>query len=341
MKKLFLSVALAFWSAGAVVAASPEQKMVGSIVDGHILPGFAALAEKTKALDAAAQAGCAADDPGLIAAYHNAFDAWIAVSHMRFGPTEQDNRGFALAYWPDPHASTPKSLSRMIKSSDPVIATPGGFATISVAGRGLYAMEFLLFDPRISAMGDADYRCSYVRALAGNIAVNADAINQDWLTRYAPDMRAPGPDGVYRTDKEALQELFKAFLTGLQLNADIRLGRPLGTFERPRPKRAEARRSGRSLRHVTLSMASLHGLASLLAATNADLSETLDLGFAKVDKRATRLVDDPVFAGVVTPQGRLKVESLKIAIDAIRQVSVDDLGPSLGVGAGFNSLDGD
>jgi len=34
------------------------------------------------------------------AAYHVAFDAWMSVSHLRFGPSEADDRAFAIAFYP-------------------------------------------------------------------------------------------------------------------------------------------------------------------------------------------------------------------------------------------------
>ncbi|HBR37591.1 MAG TPA: peptidase M75, partial [Sulfitobacter pontiacus] len=54
----------------------------------------------------------------------DAFDAWIAVSHLRFGPSETDNRAFALAFWPDSRGATPKTLAGLITDADPVGRDP-------------------------------------------------------------------------------------------------------------------------------------------------------------------------------------------------------------------------
>lgn len=137
-----------------------------------------------------------------------------------------------------------------------------------------------------------------------------------------------------------LQELFKALTTGLQFTADTRLGRPLGTFDQPRPTRAEARRAGRSLRHVQLSLIALRDLAQRLASISPEASATLDAAFGQSLDLTERL-DDPVFAGVADPQGRLRVEALQQSIGRIREIAATDLGPALGVAAGFNALDGD
>ncbi|MEO0388878.1 MAG: peptidase M75, partial [Pseudomonadota bacterium] len=62
--------------------------------------------------------------------------------------------------------------------------------------------------------------------------------------------------------------------------------------------------------------------------------------FERALDRANAL-DDPVFAGVTDPPGRLRVEVLQQSVDAIRQVLRQEVGPTLGITAGFNALDGD
>jgi predicted lipoprotein len=151
---------------------------------------------------------------------------------------------------------------------------------------------------------------------------------------------SPGPDATYRSDEEVLQDTLRALTTGLQFTQDSRLGRPLGTFDRPRPNRAEARRSGRSARHVKLSLISLQDLASHLTAPETALSNTLNHQFKDALDKLESL-NEPVFASVAEPQTRLKVEVISQAVGVIRTTVQTDLGPTLGVAAGFNSLDGD
>lgn len=315
--------------AGAQVPAA------GPIVESHVLPRYRALVSAAETLDQAARANCAADDAALRDAYGAAFDAWIGVSHLRFGPSEADDRAFALAFWPDSRGSTPKALGTLIRDRDPIVETPQGFETVSVAARGFYALEFLLYDPQFGAGDAPGYHCALVRAITTDIAANASAILDDWQGGYADLMTAPGND-TYRTGTEAAQQFFTALSTGLEFTADTRIGRPLGTFDRPRPNRAEARRSGRSLRHVILSLDANRELAALLSGNDP----ALDAAFADALDQAWQL-DDPVFSSVAEPQGRLHVEIVQQRIDQIRALLSTDLGPRLGFAAGFNSLDGD
>ena len=173
-----------------------------------------------------------------------------------------------------------------------------------------------------------------------DIATQSHAILDGWTTGYADAVAAPSEGGPYRSTEEAAQELYKALNLGLEFTADTRIGRPMGSFDRPRPKRAEAWRSGRSLRNVEVALVSLQDLARRLAAGSDAVVASFDDRFDDALKVAGDL-DDPVFAGTATPQSRLRVEVLQQSVAAIREVARDDLGPQLGVASGFNALDGD
>ena len=81
-----------------------------------------------EALADAAHYDCAPDSPSLRTAYRDAFDAWICVSHLRFGPSEAGDRVFALALWPDTRG--------LIAQSNPVAGNAAAFAGVSIAARG-------------------------------------------------------------------------------------------------------------------------------------------------------------------------------------------------------------
>ncbi len=324
----------------AAAHAQSATDVVAQTVRDHILPGYTALAGTGDALADAAEENCAPTDPGLRKAYHDAFDAWISVSHLRFGPSEAGDRVFALAFWPDTRGLTPRSLQGLIVNADPVAGSAEAYADVSIAARGYYALEFMLYDAEMQATGDADFRCTLVQVMAADIAALSGDILADWQDGYDEAMQNPGATSPYRTPEEAVQELFKALTYGLQFTADTRLGRPLGTFDAPHPKRAEAWRSGRPLRNVVLSLEALADLAGILAQGDAALAQNLHDAFQAALAQAAAL-DDPLFAGVADPRARLRVESLQQSIGQIREVVQDDLGPRLGVASGFNAMDGD
>ncbi len=336
-----LVLAAAFAVIPVVAAAQSAQTEIADTVNAHILPRFASLAKTTKELSETAQDDCSPRSAALRAAYDTAFDAWIAASHLRFGPTEVGDRAFALAFWPDTRGVTPKSLNRLIADQDPIAQAPDTYAQVSIAARGFYALEYLLFDPALIQAGDTGYYCTLIQTVTADIAATSAAINTDWQSGYAAQLLTPATGGAtYRSEDEVLQVLFKALTTGLEFTADTRLGRPLGTFDRPRPARAESWRSGRSAHNVALSLAALADLARHLASDDPALTADFDKAFAKVQGQLAAL-DDPVFARVTDPQARLKLEVAQQSVDAIRAIASQRLGPKLGVAAGFNSLDGD
>ncbi|MEM1237157.1 MAG: imelysin family protein [Pseudomonadota bacterium] len=339
IRSLTLSAALLSTPLAAQVTEAELASAVTQAVDTHVVPGFAALNVEAAELQAAAAANCAPDDPALRAAWNDAFDAWLGVSHLRFGPTEVEERGFALAFWPDTRGATPRSLTVLITDQDPIGTNAEAYADMSVAARGFHAMEFLLYDDQLSVPDEAGYHCQLVQTVAGDIANVAASLEADW-TEYGEALKSPGADSDFRTSEEAARALFGSLSTGLQFNYEARLGRPMGTFDRPRPTRAENRRSERSLRNVAVSTAAQRELALAFTEEGSDLNVELTELFDITLDLAAKL-DDPAFAGVAQPIGRIRVEAIQTSINAIREAVALRLGASLGIAAGFNALDGD
>ncbi|MCP1168358.1 imelysin family protein [Limimaricola litoreus] len=323
-----LAAALALIAAaGAAPAGVPDA------VEDHVLPGMDRFAEASAALSETALADCRA--AALRPAYHAAFDAWLGVGHLRFGPFEEDGRALAIAFWPDTRGMVARSTDALIADADGAVDDPQAFAEVSVAARGLFALERLLFEPGMADYVENDYRCALARAISVDLARMADELAQDWRADHAPAM-IEADNATYRAPREAQQALYTALTTGLAFNADQRLGQPLGSFDRPRPARAEARYAERSLRNVKLSLVALRDLARALADTSIPQTEA---AFETALDATTAL--DAVFAGVEDPQERLRIEILQQRITAISGPVANEIGAPLGISAGFNATDGD
>ncbi|SPF79587.1 imelysin family protein [Pseudoprimorskyibacter insulae] len=305
---------------------------VDEVIDQHILPGYDRFAAETNALADAAASTC--DMAALAPAYGAAFDAWMGISHIQFGPIEEDGRVVAIAFWPDPKNRVGKALSRLIADADPIIDTAEGFAEVSAAAHGLFALERLLFDPQ----DNPDYACALTRAAARALADSADEMVAEWPA-FADQMRTAGAPGNMRflSNQEVLGAIYTSLMTGLEFTKDQRLGRPLGTFDRPRPTMAEARRSGRSLRNVVLSLEATRDLAFALSAQPAPDTA---LAYDQALEMANAL-EDPTFEGVADVSGRFRVEVLQHQVQTVVSVISDEIGLPMGLSAGFNALDGD
>ncbi|KZY29473.1 hypothetical protein A3731_26380 [Roseovarius sp. HI0049] len=320
----------------ALPLAAPAQE-IREIIEEDIVGGFVALEEKTAAMVEAAGQDCT--HPGLYDSYAAAFLAWARVSHLRFGPSEEENRAFALAYWPDPRGRTAKALRKMLADGDEAVLSQEAYADMSIAARGFYALDYLLHEEDLAEIGTAEYRCALVRVIVADIHGTTGELAEAW-DAFAPMLTEPGADSPYRTEAEVLQVLYKSVSTGLEFAVDMRLGRPLGTFERPRPRWAEAYRSGLSLALLQEAVRGAGRLAVRLAAGDADVQARLKAELEDFHESAAAL-NDPVFASVAEPVGRFRVESLQTDLQEVREVVQVALGPALGVSAGFNSMDGD
>ncbi len=319
-----------------LLAGGPAFAGVEEAVEDHVLPRMANFAVQAGDLADAAADDCTAD--ALRPPFQDLFDAWLGVSHLRFGPLEEGGRALSIGFWPDTRGMVGDTVARLIAEEDPVLEDPDAFAEVSIAGRGLFALERLLFEPELADYDDGDYECRLVQAIAEDLAMTSDALLSEWRTDQAPALLSAGDPGntLYLSAREPAQVLYTALTTGLGFTAEQRLGRPLGTFERPRPERAEARRSGRPLRNVALSLEALRELARALA--DGPIPETEQAFAAALEQAATL---DPVFAGVSDPSGRLKVEILQQRIERIQVAVTEEIGVPLGISQGFNAADGD
>jgi predicted lipoprotein len=334
---------------GTPALADPDHAAIAErALNRHILPGFERLAATTAALAEAAEAACAGAGPidraPVDSAYHAAFDAWVAISHLRFGPMEEDNAGFAIAFWPDTRGATPRALSAQIAVEDPVVDDPATFREVSVAARGLFALDQLLFDPGEPAVEASGYRCRLLEAITNDLATTADTVLARWRDPWAGILTSAGnPDNpIYFTPEESTRALYSSLATGLQATVDLRLGRPLGTFERPQPRRAEAWRSGRSLRDVVVSLEATREFAEVAFLPEVDpgaaagVRASFDAALA-----AGNQVGEPIPEAVVKPQGRVRVEALQQAVSRVEERLALEIGGAFGVTTGFNSMDGD
>lgn len=312
--------------------AAPAVADVSSALTDHILPGHARLAAATASLSATAAADCTPE--AVRPAFVEAYDTWVSISHIQFGPVEDQNTALAMAFWPDPKDRTGKALARLFAAQDAIVDDAAHFYDVSVAAQGFTALERLLFEPQ----ADPTYACRLTQTIATSLAQKSEHPNQAWPAHADMLLSAGEAENTsFQSPQESQRALYTALSTGLEFLHNQRLGRPLGTFDRPRPLSAEARRSKRSLRHIILSLTALEDLALHMGAT--DLTQTR-AAFAEARNRASAL-DDPAPAGVAEPASRFRIEALQQSVRTLQVAVIEEIGTPLGISAGFNALDGD
>lgn len=323
----------------APVLADPLQDALTRAVDQHATPAVARFDQAATALSDAAAADCTPE--AVKPAYNAAFDAWMGLQHLHMGPLETNGRILAIAFWPDKKGLIPRALADLIAAKDPVVQDPQAFSQVSIAARGFFALEYMLYDDAFEDYAAGSYSCELVQAITHDLGRMAQVIDAEWTAPdgFADTLREAGAAAKphYFTPQESVQALYTMLMSGLENTKDQRIARPIGTFDKPRPTRAEAYRSGRSERNVVLSLSAARDLARAMAP--GDMSDSEEI-FAEVIGLAEAL-DDPDFSGVVDPVQRLKTEIVGQRIEALLGALANDVGLPLGVSAGFNASDGD
>jgi uncharacterized protein len=316
-----------------LLSTAPAHADVQTAVTDHILPGYAAFSAATGALAQMATQSC---EPEMLRpAWNAAYDAWLGIAHIRLGPVEDDGRSLAIAFWPDPKGIGAKQQAAMIASADPMGLDPAAFREASVAVRGLTALERLLY-PQTPLEGD--YPCQLMATTAADLARTAREVEAAWQMDFTDAVLTPGVAGNTRflSDTEVRQAMFTQLVTGIEFVKDARIGRPLGTFDAPRPERAEAVASGRAGRNIVASLTALRAYARALDPDVRRTADAFDLAIGSASA-----LPDATLAGITDPAVWLKLEILGQQVQAIQDAALDEIGTSLAVGVGFNAADGD
>lgn len=312
----------------AFLLATPAVADTAAVVTDHARPGYAAFDDAVARL--ADIESC--DPEALQPAFQAAYDAWMRVEHLHLGPAEEDGRALSVLFWPDPKGLGAKAQTALL-TGDPQTLTIESMAEQSVAARGLSGLERLLYPEKTLAADP----CPLIQITIDDLARQAEVLSAEWGP-FGDQLLNAGQVGNDRFLKpeEATQALFTQLATGLEFVADRRIGRPLATFDKPRPDLAEGHASGRALANITLSLQALRGLAVGLSPDSVKTLAAFDHAI-----QLAQALGDPNLDGITDPQAWLKLQILQQAVRSTRDTAVAELGPALGVELGFNSQDGD
>jgi hypothetical protein len=342
--------------------------VTAALVAHHVIPRHRALADAAAAFNAAADAFCQAPGAetlaGAEAAFNDTADAWMGVQHIEFGPIELLMRSPRLYFWPDPTGRAAQDVKEFVAAGDAAKLDPEHFAAAPVSLQGLPAAEAVLFDAEsrdrlLAGDDEGRLRCALLAAIAGNVDELARGLLADWQDSdgpFAEALAAPGPDNPYFASQEEVTTAFlKSLNHGLRLALDTRLKPALGAdIGAARPDRAEAWRSGRSLRNIILGLEAARavylgdddgdggGLDALAAPSHADpkIAPLLRKAFG-ITIDTAKGIRKPLAEAVVDPGARPEVEKLATQIQALRQLVGTRLAAALNLSVGFNALDGD
>ena len=344
MKHLILSGLLACLlplNASAADAPRPtDHKAMQTRVLGVLEGQFGAFQTAAHQLSGASSAYCA--QAGSLdtvkATFRDTWLAWAPLDAYQFGPIETQGAALTVNFFPDKKGFVSRALRASRKLSEADQASPAVIAKRSVATQGLPAIERLIYDGETSP-------CPLLVGITGNLANVSSALYDGWFSDggWADLVRTAGPDNpTYLSDEEFTKQIYTALGFSILRIKEHRLGRPLGTFERAFPKRAEAWRSGLTNEIINAQLGGMiaivdRGFAGgLFNPTRAWIVQVIRDTQARVDK-----IGAPIKDAVEDPTMRVRIEGLQSKLVYLQRQLDQDVGPGLGVETGFSAGDGD
>ncbi|MBY4676514.1 imelysin family protein [Marinobacterium arenosum] len=320
----------------------------------HILPRYRTLAESSAQLQQQSEALCGDSSEATLhstrQAFHQTMDAWQAIQHVQFGPVELLMRNFSLQFWPDKKNLGGKQLSALLQNADPATLDAEHFRAASVAVKGLPALERLLFaDDALAQYQQQPFRCQLTAAITGHVATMSREIDSEWQ-QYRQEFEQLNGSGYYEDANEAATDLLKSLVEPIEVVRDNKLLRPMGSSaSKPKPRRAESWRSGRSLRNIRINLQTQQALfnsggehsvkALLTAEGEAALAQQIDDAFTLILGQLEQL-PSPLSRTLKDAQHYQQLQLISDELKALHFALSQAMQP-LEIQLGFNSRDGD
>jgi uncharacterized protein len=349
----------ALCASGTPVQADADHAAIArASLEQFIRPGYAHLADSTEALSQSVSALCAKPSAAVLKDTQKAFaatvEAWSMVESVRFGPVAQERRYDRIFYWPDPKGLGTRQVREALTKQDQSVMGVASLPGKSVALQGLPALEYLLYGDGAGALskssGQSQFRCRFAQAVAGNVAGMAKDIAAGWQdgAPYTKSYLQPGPsNAAYHTEKEVTLELFKTFVTDIEMVRDQKMAKALGAkLDEARPQLAPFWRSGLSFANMADNLTAARelftkgGFAQVVHSDSPGVEDSVvfDLHHAI---EVLRGINTPIAEAVHNEDSRAKLEALRVSLKSAATTAGDIIARSAGLTFGFNAMDGD
>ena len=345
-------------SAVPVHADADHAAIAKATLEQFIRPGYAHFTESTEALSQSVSALCAKPSAAALKDTQKAFaatvEAWSVVEVIRFGPVAQEQRYDRIFYWPDPKGLGTRQVREALTKQDQSVTDVASLPGKSVALQGLPALEYLVYGDGAGTLvkggAESQFRRRFAQAVAGNLAGMAKDIAAGWQdgAPYTTSYLQPGPsNAAYHTEKEVTLELFKTFVTGIEMVRDQKMAKALGAkADQARPQLAAFWRSGLSFANMADNLTAARelftkgGFAQVVHSDSPGVEESVvfDLNHAI---EVLRGINKPIADAVHNEDSRSKLEALRVSLKSAATTAGDIIARSAGLTFGFNAMDGD
>lgn len=325
------------------------------MLEHHVLPRYKSLSISSEELKEATIGLCKTTDDAHLqkarSAFHHTMDAWESIQHIRSGPIETMMRNYSMQFWPDKKNHVGKHLETLITEKNITQLTSDDFYSITVAVRGLPAIERLLFDDgSLEALDSNRFRCKVLERISAYVNEMSSAVTDEWQQEMIQEFATAGAeeDSLYESQEEAAVVILKPIIETLEIIKDLKIKRTLGSqFSMVKSKRLESWRSQRSLVNIKLNIAAVKAIytgengssASLRQLLSDDEKSQLDTLFSTVEKSLNN-IEQPMEIAVNSEQGYQTFLALTDDIERLLKAVESTIGNN-GIFLGFNSRDGD
>lgn len=332
---------------------------VDELISNYIRPSMNAFEQQANHLPDAVSQVCNDPSKANRAAFAETLGAVTSafgkVSFLRYGPMLDEDRLNRIAFLPDPRGIAQRQINKFLASDEARSITAAALKDKSVALQGLTALELIAFDQDTSVtLGqpspDADIRCHYSKAIAGNVAAIAADLKTAWddPTGYSSVLMEHG-DGnpVHKSGQEAMETVFNALPVALIILKDQHILPVIGKGkDAAKPSRLPFSRSGNGLTYIAASLSGVQGALKSLQ-VEGELDDDYRWVPGSIDFELRNAV---AFVSKTTPPLRQTFQTsgafetlsaLVLAIDSINTTLTKELSAALQLTAGFNALDGD
>lgn len=285
-----------------------------------------------------------ADIEALREAWRQDAVAWSHLQSMQPGPVTPIS--VRVSYWPDKKDLVGHQVEQWLQQPLP---TATQLSEQSVTLQGLSALEFLLFDARFdwTQASQRERLCPRVSVIAERQQRLAHEALQTWTSEQGMGMRSALPNARYASESEALAELLRANVSGLEV-AHKKLVAALGD-KYPQPYLAEYWRSGLSLPAAHAVLAGSHalwqaGLSDAVAAQQPALATQIDEAYTQLMASPLLAMEPtatPLTTLLKTPEGRTHIKTLTDQMKALHLLYAREVSKALQIPLGINAHDGD
>lgn len=310
---------------------------------------FAASAER---LAAAARAFCSGQRElrDVQAAWRDAQSAWQLMEMLQLGPAIERRTQRQVNFWP----FRPRLLEPLLAETGAI--DPERIETLGAAGKGLPALEYLLFPAHKAEAGPGKH-CNVVQALAEHVRVEAQGLAADWrepdggFARQLAEAGQPAQGSPFASGDQALSDVVNLLIAGLDALKSRKVGKPLEKGAGGAPQeRVESWRAGTSLEHIRDNLRGFESVFFGSGAAGCGLDDYLAHierpGLARVIRgeldaaqKALAAIRHPLQNAVVGQ--RKQVEQLHQSLARLQYLMETEVADALKVDLGFNTSDGD